>query len=87
MYPLWVRRIKMWSLQLRMWLLVTLLFGIIYALIVVIGRTFLHVGDFSFYLIISVVMMLIQYMLGPKIVEWSMHVKYIKREERRELWI
>jgi heat shock protein HtpX len=76
----------MWSLQLRMWLLVTLLFGVIYALIVVIGRSFLHVGDFSFYLVISLVMMLIQYMLGPKIVEWSMHVKYIKREENPRLF-
>ena len=76
----------MWSLQLRMWFLVTLLFGIIYALIVVIGRSFLHVGDYSFYLIISIVMMLIQYMLGPKIVEWSMHVKYIKREENPRLF-
>jgi heat shock protein HtpX len=69
-----------------MWLLVTLLFGIIYALIVVIGRSFLHVGDFSFYLIISVVLMFIQYMLGPKIVEWSMRVKYIKREENPRLF-
>ncbi len=76
----------MWSLQLRMWLLVTLLFGVIYALIVVIGRSFLHVGDFSFYLILSIVMMVIQYMLGPKIVEWSMRVKYIKREENPRLF-
>jgi len=76
----------MWSLQLRMWLLVTLLFGVIYALIVVIGRSFLHVGDFSFYLILSIVMMFIQYMLGPKIVEWSMRVKYIKREENPRLF-
>lgn len=76
----------MWALQLRMWLLVTLLFGIIYALIVIVGRSFLHVGDFSFYLIISIVMMLIQYMLGPKIVEWSMRVKYIKREEEPRLF-
>lgn len=76
----------MWSLQLRMWLLVTLLFGIIYALIVVIGRSFLHVGDFSFYLILSIAMMFIQYMLGPKIVEWSMHVKYIKRQENPRLF-
>jgi heat shock protein HtpX len=76
----------MWSLQLRMWLLVTLLFGIIYALLVIIGRSFLHIGDFSFYLIISLLMMVIQYMIGPKIVEWSMHVKYIKREENPRLF-
>lgn len=76
----------MWSLQLRMWLLVTLLFGIIYALLVVIGSSFLHLGGFSFYLIISLVMMLIQYMLGPKIVEWSMRVKYIQRQENPRLF-
>jgi len=69
-----------------MWLLLTILFGFIYALIVVIGRSFLHVGDFSFYLIISLVMMLIQYMIGPKIVEWTMRVKYIKREENPRLF-
>ena len=76
----------MWSLQLRMWLLVTLLFGIIYALVVIVGSSFLHIGGFSFYLIISLVMMVIQYMLGPKIVEWSMRVKYIKREENPRLF-
>jgi len=69
-----------------MWLLLTLLFGIIYAVIVVIGKTFLHVGDFTFYLAISVVMMFIQYMLGPKLVEWSMHVKYITRQDNPRLF-
>jgi len=76
----------MWSLQLRMWLLVSLLFGIIYALVVVIGTSFLQVTGFSFYLVISLVMMLIQYLLGPKIVEWSMRVKYIKREDNPRLF-
>lgn len=76
----------MWSLKLRMWILLTILFGLIYAIIVVIGKTFLHVGDFSFYLIISVVMMLIQYMIGPKIVEWTMHVKYIKKTDNPRLF-
>ena len=76
----------MWSLQLRMWLLLTILFGFIYAVVVVVGRSFLHVGDFSFYLIISFVMILIQYLIGPKIVEWSMRVRYIKREENPRLF-
>jgi heat shock protein HtpX len=69
-----------------MWLLLTILFGFIYALIVVVGKTFLHVGDFSFYLIISLVLMFIQYMIGPKIVEWTMRVKYIKREDNPKLF-
>jgi len=69
-----------------MWLLVTILFGVIYAVVVIVGRSFLQVGDFSFYLIISLVMMFIQYMLGPKIVEWSMRVKYIKRQDNPRLF-
>ena len=66
--------------------MVTLLFGIIYALIVIVGSSFLHVGGFSFYLIISLVMMIIQYLLGPKIVEWSMRVKYITRDQNPRLF-
>jgi heat shock protein HtpX len=69
-----------------MWLLLTALFAIVYAVIVVIGRVFLHAGGFSFYLIISLVLMFIQYMLGPKIVEWSMRVKYIKRQDNPRLF-
>ncbi|MDO8663008.1 MAG: zinc metalloprotease HtpX [Candidatus Omnitrophota bacterium] len=76
----------MWSLQLRMWLLLTILFGFIYALVVVVGKTFLHVGDFSFYLIISLILMFIQYMIGPKIVEWTMRVKYIQRTDNPRLF-
>jgi heat shock protein HtpX len=76
----------MFALQLRMWILVTVLFAFIYALVVVVGRSFLHVGDFSFYLIISLGMMFMQYLLGPKIVEWTMRVKYIKREDNQRLF-
>ncbi len=71
----------MWGLKFRMWLLVTILFAFIYAVVVVIGRSFFHAGDFTFYLIISFVMMFIQYMIGPKIVEWTMRVRYVKKEE------
>lgn len=76
----------MFFLHLRMWFLLTVLFGFIYAAIVVIGRSFLHVGGFSFYLIISLAMMFIQYMIGPKIVEWTMRVRYVKREEYPRLY-
>lgn len=76
----------MWSLRLRMWLLITILFGFIYAALTVIGTRFLHIGDFYFYLILSLVMMLIQYMIGPKLVEWTMRVKYIKKEENPRLY-
>ncbi|MDD3987764.1 MAG: zinc metalloprotease HtpX [Candidatus Omnitrophota bacterium] len=64
----------------------TVLLGFIYAIMVVIGTQFLHVTGFSFYLILSLVIMFIQYMLGPKIVEWSMRVKYIKRQDNPRLF-
>ena len=76
----------MFWLQLRMWLLITILFSIIYAALVVIGSTFLHVGGFYFYLVISLVMMFILYMLGPKLVEWSMRIRYLKRQENPRLF-
>jgi heat shock protein HtpX len=76
----------MFSLQMRMWLLLTALFAIIYALITMIG-TSMGIQNFYFYLIISVGMMFVQYMIGPKMVEWSMHVRYVKdRSEYPELW-
>ena len=72
-------------LKLRMWLLVAVLFSIIYAVIVIIGSS-LGLNNFYFYLGISLVMMFIQYMIGPKIVEWTMRVKYVKRQEYPELY-
>jgi len=75
----------MFSLQMRMMLLLAVLFSIVYAIAVVVG-TAMGVTDFYFYLGISVVMMLIQYMIGPKIVEWSMHVKYVSRQEAPKVY-
>jgi len=69
-----------------MWLLLAALFAIIYALITMIG-TAMGVYNFNFYLIISLGMMLIQYMIGPKMVEWTMRIRYLKdRSENPELW-
>jgi len=75
----------MWSLKLRMWLLTAVLFAIVYAMAVVAG-TALHITSFSFYIGLALVMMFIQYMVGPKIVEWTMRVKYIQRQENPKLY-
>jgi len=75
----------MFSLQTRMFLLLTALFGIIYASIVMVG-TAMGVGNFYFYLGISILMMVGQYLIGPKIVEWSMRVKYVTRKEYPTLY-
>jgi len=76
----------MFFLQLRMWLLITILFGFIYAILTIVGTQFLHIGGFSFYLILSLVMMLVQYLIGPKLVEWTMRVRYIKRQDHPRLF-
>ncbi len=72
-------------LKLRMWLLVAVLFGIVYAVVVMIG-SYMGITNFYFYLILSLAMMFIQYMIGPKIVEWTMRVKYVKREDYPKLY-
>ena len=71
-------------LRLRMYILIAILFAIIYAAIVMIG-SFLGISNFYFYLGVSLVMMLVQYMLGPKLVEWTMRVKYVKKEDYPQL--
>ncbi len=75
----------MFSLQVRMMLLLAALFAIIYAVVVVIG-TSMGVTNFNFYLFISFFFMFIQYLIGPKIVEWSMRVKYIQRQDAPQLF-
>ncbi|MFC1674490.1 zinc metalloprotease HtpX [Candidatus Omnitrophota bacterium] len=75
----------MFLFKLRMWLLLTALFGIIYMVIVIIGSA-MGVVNFYFYILMAFGFMFIQYMLGPKLVEWSMRVKYVKRNEYPRLY-
>ncbi|MBI5144550.1 MAG: M48 family metalloprotease [Candidatus Omnitrophica bacterium] len=74
----------MWSLKLRMYLLIAALFAIVYAVVSMISYS-LGIGNFYFYLVLSLAMMFLQYMLGPKIVEWSMRIRYIKGGEYPKL--
>ena len=65
----------MW-LQLRLYLLVGLMFAILYGILVGIGY-YLGITGASFYLFIVGIaagFVLIQFMIGPKIVEWSMRI-------------
>lgn len=72
-------------LKLRMWLMMGVLFAIVYTVVVMVGAH-LGIANFYFYLIFSLILMYIQYMVGPKIVEWTMRVRYIKREENPSLY-
>lgn len=74
----------MWSLKLRMYLLLAVMFGIIYAVMTVIGVR-MGIANFYFYLILSLGLMFLQYMIGPKLVEWTMRVKYVGKNEYPKL--
>lgn len=76
----------MW-LQTRLYLLVALMFAILYGVIVGIV-TLLGYSGMMFYVFIigfAVALLLLQYIIGPKTVEWSMRVKYVSAEEYPQL--
>ncbi len=69
----------MW-LKLRLYIIMTVLFALVYGL-VVLAASMMGISGFFFYGVIASVMMFIQYMIGPKMVEWSMGVKYVSESE------
>ncbi len=69
----------MW-LQIRLYLLLGLMFAIVYAMIAAVAGS-MGVGTFTFYGVLASVMLLIQYLIGPKMVEWSMGIKYVSEAE------
>jgi heat shock protein HtpX len=77
----------MW-LQLRLYLLVGLLFAILYSIIAAIGFL-LGVQGLMYYVFLigfAVALVVFQFLIGPKTVEWSMKVKYISESEYPELY-
>jgi heat shock protein HtpX len=63
------------------------MFGILYGVLVAIGF-YLGVSGFMFYIFIigvAGVIVLLQYAIGPKIVEWSMRVKYVNDQDYPKL--
>jgi heat shock protein HtpX len=71
-------------LSLRLWLATIILFGLLYAIITVIF-TFLGFGSPLIFGVLAVVIVFAQYMLGPKMVEVTMHVHYVSPEEAPKL--
>ena len=74
----------MFFLQFRMALLLGVMFAIVYAAVVMLGSA-LGMGSFNFYLWFSFALMGLQYWLGPKIVEWTMRIRYVNDQEFPDL--
>jgi heat shock protein HtpX len=65
----------MW-LKLRLYLVMAVMFAIVYGL-VAFAASYMGISGFFFYGVLASVMMFIQYMIGPKMVEWSMGIRYV----------
>jgi len=76
----------MW-LQVRLYLLVALLFGILFGVITAIGYLLGLSGSSYLYFtfVAALGLVLVQFLVGPKIVEWSMRVKYVSAQEYPKL--
>ncbi len=77
----------MWLLRLKLLLLVGLLFAILWTLFSMIGAAFGLEGIY-FYVFVALLagtMVFIQYLIGPKVVEISMMVRYATEEEYPEI--
>lgn len=73
-----------WKLKLRLWIAVILLFGVLYAIITAIAYYFGFKGPFAF-AIFALLIIFIQYLLGPKMVEATMRVRYVSETEAPKL--
>ena len=73
----------MW-LQVRLYLLLGLLFAIIYGVIVGVASA-LGAGSFLLYAIAAIFFVLLQYLIGPSMVKWTMRVKWVSEREHPQL--
>jgi len=72
------------GLHMRMWLLFALMFAILYGIIVALG-TYAGVNDPYSYLVMAVVIVGLQYLVGPSLVGMMMRVRYVSEDEEPEL--
>ncbi len=71
-------------LKMRMYLLVAAMFGIVYAIVTAAAYS-LGVTSFAFYSVFTFALMLVQFMMGPKLIEMFMHVRYVNAKTHPEL--
>ncbi len=72
------------GLQMKMWLLVVLLFALLYGVITAVG-TYLGAGGANTYIVLAFIMLGLQYLIGPSLVQMMMKVKWVSEEEEPEL--
>lgn len=73
----------MW-LQVRLYLLIGVMFAIVYGLVTGVAR-YAGITNFYFYMVFAAGIIILQYMIGPKIIEWTMGIKYVTEREEPKL--
>lgn len=77
-------KLDTWKLKLRLGLVSAFLFGMLYILMIIVGQ-FLGIHSYQIYFVMGLLVLLVQYLLGPKIVESTMGVRYLSESEAPEL--
>lgn len=72
------------GLQTRMFLLIAIMFAVLYGVITVVG-TALGMGGALAYILLAFGFILLQYLISPAIVGWTMKVKWVTEQEEPEL--
>ena len=62
-----------------------LLFGLVYGIIILAMSSLGYGGNFPLFAIIGLVIVFVQFLIGPSIVQMTMGVKYVKEEQAPEL--
>ncbi|MGB9621773.1 MAG: zinc metalloprotease HtpX [Brevinematia bacterium] len=70
----------MFSLTMRMFFILGALFGLVYLVVALVGQQSVIVN-----LVIAGIILLIQYLISPYIIQWTMRVRYVSEEEEPEL--
>lgn len=69
-----------WKLRLRMWLTTIIMFTIVYFIVMLAGM-YLGISVWYFYMIVSLIIVFLQYWFGPTLVKHSMNVRPLSEAE------
>lgn len=77
--------LRTWKLKLRLSLAVMLLFGLIFAIVILAATLLGYGGNYTLFVILGLGIIFIQYLIGPSMVEKAMGVKYVTEQQAPEL--
>lgn len=77
--------VRTWKLKLRLSLAVMLLFGLVFAIVILAATLLGYGGNYTLFVILGLGIIFIQYLIGPSMVEKAMGVKYVTEQQAPEL--